>query len=367
MPTHSNGVVLRLLDANANRAREALRVMEDYARFILENQQLSLALKTLRHDLGAALVEISPDAILHRDTPGDVGTQNKVIPELSRSGVAQVVTAAGKRLGEALRAIEEFAKISAPMSVAKIEVIRYAAYDLELRLARTLHSSGQFNRVRLYVLLTESLCRTSWLAAAEAAIAGGADCIQLREKNLESGEFLKRARQLVEICRRGGCLCIINDRPDIAILSGADGVHVGQGDLPAVEVRKLTGSDFIIGVSTHNVAQAQQAVLDGADYIGIGPVFPSSTKPRDFLVGLDGAREVARAVKIPAVAIAGITPANVDEVLTTDVSAVAVSAAIFDCDDVKATTQRLKARLAAHFEFRKKNERQDAKDAKLGT
>ena len=132
---YRDAAVLRLLDANANRAREALRVMEDYARFVLDSQELSLALKTLRHQMAEALAPVLTAAILHRDTPDDVGTTNKVPRELHRAGVGEVVTAAGKRLGEALRALEEFCKIADPAAAAKIEGIRYAAYDLELRLA----------------------------------------------------------------------------------------------------------------------------------------------------------------------------------------------------------------------------------------
>jgi thiamine-phosphate pyrophosphorylase len=128
-------------------------------------------------------------------------------------------------------------------------------------------------------------------------------------------------------------------------MAGADGVHVGQGDLPAAALRKLLGTEMIIGVSTHNVAQARQAVLDGADYVGIGPVFPSTTKPRTFIAGLDTARHVAAAVKIPVVGIAGINHANVDDVLATGVQAVAVTAAVLDCDDVEDATKKLKEKI----------------------
>jgi thiamine-phosphate pyrophosphorylase len=347
VPSPDAGKILRLVDANANRAREALRVWEDYARFVLDDQELSLAVKAIRHDLSAALQALAPDAILWRDTPGDVGRENKVAHEGTRAGVAEVVTAAGKRLTEALRTIEEYGKIGNSAVAANIEAARYAAYDLELRLARTLRPAGAFSKVKLYVLLTESVCKIPWLDAARAAIAGGADCIQLREKNLDGGEFLTRAKLLAAECRARGVLCIINDRPDIAVLSGADGVHVGQTDLPCVEARRIVGGDRIVGVSTHNLEQARQAVRDGADYVGIGPVFRSTTKPRDFVAGLETARQVAAGIKIPAVAIAGINHQNVDEVLAAGIKAVAVSAAVLACDDVAAATRSLKAKIDA--------------------
>src|SRR2546423_2494403 len=244
-----NPQVARLLDANCNRAREALRVIEDYARFVLNDATISAQLKQLRHDFAEATRTFSSEAILHRDTPGDVGTTNKTETELVREDVAHVVTAAGKRLGEAVRAIEEYLKTIDPGAASRIESIRYRFYDIESRLSLTLRPAAcGLASVRLYVLITESICNRPWLEAAEQAIVGGADCLQLREKNLDGAEFLSRARQFVQLCGRHKVLSIINDRPDIALLSGADGVHVGQDDLPAREARKLLGRDKIVGV-----------------------------------------------------------------------------------------------------------------------
>lgn len=341
----SSGTAMRILDANANRAREALRVLEDYARFALNHDELSGALKEVRHGLASATSELLAEAILHRDTPGDVGTDNKTASEARREDLAAVVTAAGKRLGEAMRVIEEILKTENPVQAATVEKLRYRFYDLEQKIARTLNPADRFAHVRLYVLITESICKRPWLEAAEQAILGGADCLQLREKDLESGELLRRARLLTDLCRRHDVLCIINDRPDIALLCGADGVHVGQTDLPAAEVRKIIGRNRIVGVSTHRIDQARQAVLDGADYLGVGPVFRSSTKTRDILPGPAYAKQVAESIKIPAVAIAGITEGNVDEVLATGLRAVAVTAAVIGCDDPRTAAERLKLKL----------------------
>jgi len=336
---------LRILDANANRAREALRVVEDYARFVLNHQGLCEAMKGLRHDLTAAIGGWLPLAILHRDTPGDVGTEVKTAAESRRANLAGVVTAAGKRLGEALRTIEEYLKIVSPEDSAAVERLRYSFYDIELQIARTLKMGAAFTEVRLYVLITESACKRPWREVVPAAIDGGADCIQLREKELEGGELFSRAKWLADHCREAGVLFILNDRPDIALLTGADGVHVGQGDLPAIEARKIIGPRAILGVSTHNLEQARQAVLDGADYIGVGPVFPSSTKPRDFTAGLEYARAVAEQISLPGVAIAGITQANASQVLATGIQAIAVTAAVAGSDDPAAATRRLKSLL----------------------
>lgn len=339
------GPILRILDVNANRAREALRMLEDYARFVLNHDELCAALKNIRHDLVAAVGPCLSEAIFHRDTPGDVGTDNKTPDEFRRADLAALVTAAGKRLGEALRVIEECLKTQSPSSASAVESLRYRFYTLEQQLARTLRPVNRFQDVRLYVLITESLCRLPWLQTAEQAILGGADCLQLREKNLDSGELLRRAHQLVSLCRQHNVLCIINDRPDIAILSDADGVHVGQTDLPASDVRKLLGQDKILGVSTHRIEQARQALVDGADYIGVGPIFPSSTKPRDILPGPDYARQVAQSIPLPAVAIAGITESNLDQVLATGLRAIAVTAAVIKTDDPRSAAEHLKQRI----------------------
>jgi len=342
-----NSGILRILDANFNRAREAMRVLEDYARFVLNDDRTSAAIKQLRHDFKDATAGVSSVAILHRDTPGDVGTATKVTDELLRDNIGHVVTAAGKRLTEALRTIEEYLKTADPSAAAKIETLRYRAYDLEQRLALTIRPPVcSLGDARLYVLLTESLCSGSWMEVARAAIAGGADCIQLREKSLPDAEFLSRARTLVELCRGNAVRCIINDRADVAILSGADGVHVGQDDLPVRQVRKLVGPDKIVGVSTHSIEQARQAVLDGADYIGVGPVFPSQTKPREISPGPEYARQVAREIRIPAFAIAGITLENVDEVIATGVRAVAISSAVIGAADPQAAARAFKCKLA---------------------
>jgi thiamine-phosphate pyrophosphorylase len=342
-----NGPLLRMLDANANRAREGLRVVEDYARFVLDDDELSKQLKELRHELTGCVAPYLPAAILHRDTPGDVGTDNKTASEGARPDLAAVVTAAGKRLGEALRVIEEVLKTESSRAASQVEQCRYRFYDLEQRVAVSLRPAAcGFARVRLYVLVTESVCRIPWMEAAEQAILGGADCLQLREKSLESGELLRRAQALVKLCRRHQVRCIINDRPDVALLARADGVHVGQDDLPARAARQVIGPDLVLGVSTHNLDQAKRAFSEGADYIGVGPVFRSTTKPREFVAGLDFARQVAEAMPHrPAVAIAGITAGNVDEVLATGLRAAAVSSAVLGAEDVRAAAAELKQKL----------------------
>src|SRR5207249_1832843 len=153
VPAAMDPATLRILDASFNRAREALRVVEDYARFVLNDEGLCTSLKQLRHDLSSATSRWVGEAILQRDTPNDVGTEVKAATELGRQDLAAVVTAAGKRLGEALRTIEEYLKTLNPADAAAVEGVRYRFYDLELRVARTLGRGDRFAGVRLYVLI----------------------------------------------------------------------------------------------------------------------------------------------------------------------------------------------------------------------
>ncbi len=275
-----------MLDANLNRAREGLRTLEDFARFARDDGPLCRRIKQARHDLAAATADVQAEAALHRDTPGDVGTAITTPAEGQRATLAAVAVAAGKRTTEALRVVEETLKTLDAPAAAKVEQVRYSAYEIERRILLACRPRERFASVGVYVLITESACRADWRWTAEQVLAGGADCLQLREPDLPTGELLRRAKWLRNLCRDAERLFIVNDRPDIAVLAKADGVHVGQGDLPAPEARKIVGNDAIIGVSTHEIDHLRQAAADGADYVGVGPVFPSPTKPRDILPGL---------------------------------------------------------------------------------
>ncbi len=337
--------ILRLLDASANRAREALRTLEDFARFIRNDEALSREIKNLRHELAEVLAPTLPEAIIHRDIAGDVGTTITTPQEQSRTDLAHVVTAAGKRASEALRSIEEYLKTQNPADAGKVESLRYRLYAVEQRIALTLRPRERMAAVKLYVLITESFCRLPWLRTAELAIEGGADCLQLREKDMPGAQLLDRATQLANLCHKASVVCIINDRIDIALAAGADGVHLGQDDMPALAARKILGHEKIIGVSTHNLDHARRAVADGADYIGVGPTFPSSTKPRDFIAGLEYAAQAAREIDLPAFAISGIGPENVDKVLAAGISRIAVAASVTGSQDPAAAARAIKIKL----------------------
>lgn len=335
--------ILRILDANANRAREALRVMEEAARLHLEDGDLTESLKELRHDLARALASFD-DLDFDRDMSGDVGTSITTATESRRESIRDVATAAGKRLSEALRALEEYGKtINAGFS-ADSKKLRYRGYELERRLNGAL-SRGRGVQWRICVILSESLCTDGqWFKTAEAVIEAGADCIQLREQNLDDRELFQRAMRLRDMIA-GRCALVINNRPDIAMLAGADGVHLGQHDLPCPRVRKMVGRKLLIGVSTSRLDEARQALRDGADYCGVGPIFPSTTKRKDTIAGSEYLREYLSWNMLPHLAISGITPENVHQLVAVGCRGVAVSSAVCSAVDAGAVVCEFNARL----------------------
>lgn len=180
------------------------------------------------------------------------------------------------------------------------------------------------------------------LEVMEAAIRGGADIVQLRDKEAPKRELLRKAEALRELTRRLGALFIVNDHPDIALAVEADGVHLGQEDLPVEAARRMLGPDRIIGVSTHALPQAIAAEQAGADYIGVGPVYPTGTKPGRAAVTLSYISEVARTVRIPFFAIGGIRPGNAEDVLAAGARRLCAVSAIVGSPDPEEAARRLR-------------------------
>lgn len=178
----------------------------------------------------------------------------------------------------------------------------------------------------------------------ESALRGGATFIQLREKDLPYDAFCREALEIGAICRAAGVPFVINDNVDVALASGADGVHVGQHDMAARDVRRLVGPDKILGVSAQTVEQALLAESQGADYLGVGSVFPTSTKLDADAVSYDTLREICSAVRIPVVAIGGISQANIGKLAGSGIDGVAVVSAIFAQPDIEKAARMLRAK-----------------------
>lgn len=339
-------LVFRIVDAAANRAREALRVVEDFARFGLNDAAVTRELKHLRHDLAAAIGQLPAAALLaSRDTPGDVGTEISTAAERRRAGIESVLTANFKRLQEALRSLEEYGKLVSEPAGAAFEALRYRSYSLEQRVGLQSPRRQLLAQARLYVLADGRSTVDEFGELLRILVTSGVDVIQLRDKSLSDAALLKRGRLAREITRGSRTLFIMNDRADLAVACDADGVHVGQDELPVQEARSVVGPGRLIGLSTHNLEQALAAVGTGADYIGVGPVFPSRTKDFADFPGLRLLRQVSGCMQMAAFAIGGIGLDNIHRVLETGFQRVAVSGAVCGASDPAAAARELRAAL----------------------
>jgi thiamine-phosphate pyrophosphorylase len=350
---------LRIIDASVNRASEGLRVVDDFVRFVLDDLFLTNETKSLRHDLASVTTAISSaDRHAARDTAHDVGTELTTRSEQERSSVWDVCLANLRRTEQSLRSLEEYGKLTDPAFAKSMESLRYRLYTLEKAIDVGRSSRDRLERVRLCVLIDGRETEAEFERLVRALIEGGVGMIQLRDKWLGDRELLGRAHLLVSLTRRQPpappgvsraaddpmiqppaepgadgtrqrrTLAIINDRADVAAAVDADGIHVGQEDLPVKEARTIVGTRMLIGVSTHNIQQARAAVLDGANYLGAGPTFPSQTKSFESFAGLDYLRTVAAEIGLPTFAIGGITVKNLPDVIATGISRVAVGSAV---------------------------------------
>ena len=336
----------RVVDANANRAREALRVLDDYVRFVLDDATLTEEMKGLRHALVVLLGQLPPSLLLEaRETQFDVGTAITTAGEMVRHSAADVARINFKRLQEALRSLEEFGKVLAPQLVRGLESIRYRAYTVERAVGIGSDARATLENSKLYILVSGAGCTAALDWTIRAAADGGADIFQLREKSLSDRELLERARNVRRWTRETRTLFIVNDRPDIARLAAADGVHLGQDDMSVKEARRILGPGPLIGVSTHTPEQVRQAVLDGASYIGVGPTFASATKDFPQLAGLEFVRQAMALTSLPAFAIGGVTVVNVAEAVAVGARRVAVGAAVCQADEPGIAAARLRAAL----------------------
>lgn len=350
----------RIVDANFNRCSEGLRVIEDWCRFVANEPELSKTCKEMRHRLH----EISggwplEQRLATRDVATDVGRTIKTESEGQRSDELSFLQANCYRVQQSLRVLEEAAKLLELCSAPELEQLRYRSYELQQKLilglaASPLHttlvdrntverspSTSRSNyigfqektleeRLRLldsatlYVLTDSCGGFRAYQEHVEQLVALGVDVIQLRDKTLSDRQLWEFSSWTAQYLAPTRVLSIINDRADIAAAAGADGVHVGQDELPVEVARHLVGRQRLVGVSTHNVEQVQAAQQTSANYLGLGPVFPSNTKSFEGYAGLETLRTCAKYLERPTFAIGGIDAGNVRQVYATGLSRIAV-------------------------------------------
>lgn len=346
-----NKTLFRILDANLDRAREGLRTIEEWCRFGLNDEAITTQLKHLRQEVARWH---TPEIRLARDTPGDLGTGLTHPQESTRSSFAAVLQANFARIQEALRVLEEYGKLHSLEMAAACKQMRYEVYTLDSQLvgpllrpllkdtrlptAPTVAFQQRYQQLlaaRTYLVSAPvpGVIGSDWLGIVEAALKGGIAIVQYREKTADDEERLQIARQMRSLAHQYGALFIVNDRVDIAVAADADGVHLGQHDLPMDIARKILGPDKIIGRSTTNPAELARALAEKADYIGVGPVHETPTKPGKAASGDEYVRYAAQHATMPWFTIGGLNADNLGPTLAAGATRVAVVRALMQADN----------------------------------
>ncbi|ARV60867.1 thiamine-phosphate diphosphorylase [Nostocales cyanobacterium HT-58-2] len=325
-------VVYRILDANLDRAREGLRIIEEWCRFGLNNANLAAECKKERQELARWHTAQMRAA---RNTPGDPGTDLTHPQEEQRTSIKSLLQANFCRVQEALRVLEEYSKLDNLNMGKSCKQMRYRIYTLESQLMGQ-QRQQMLSRSRLYLVTSPN---DRLLEIVEAALKGGLTLVQYRDKIADDTVRLEQAQKLRQLCHAYGALFIINDRVDLALAVNADGVHLGQQDLPIAIARQLLGPHHLIGRSTTNSEEMQAAITEGADYIGVGPVYATPTKEGKAPAGLDYVSYAVKNCSIPWFAIGGIDPNNINEVINTGANRVAVVRSLMQAEQPTLVTQ----------------------------
>jgi thiamine-phosphate pyrophosphorylase len=335
----------RIIDANLNRAGEGLHFLEEIARLVLNDETLTRQLKTIRHEVLKGDLAFNRELIRARDAMSDVGLDIEVAGDEPRE-LPVAVVANARRVQEALRVLEEMAKVpgtTPQLDANSFKQARFALYAIEQELLGRLLRREKTSQLRgLYAIIdSQQLGKRSHLKVAQELIRGGASAIQLRDKLGGKSDLLKMAQELQKLCAENGVLFIVNDYLDIAVAAGADGLHLGQEDTPLSVTRRLLPMDMILGGSVNTVEQAKAAESEGADYIAVGAMYPTESKEKPNVVGVGRLREVRKTVGLPLVAIGGINSQNATEVAANGADAVAVIRALLGAKDIAEATRKI--------------------------
>jgi len=337
---------LRIIDANLNRAGEGLRVLEEFARLSLNDAGLTRRLKDLRHKTLRIDAELQQRFIGARDAAGDVGAGMATAGQEQERNAVEMIIANARRAQESLRVLEEIAKEPGlKLQSRDYEEARFDLYTIEKELLGKMLRRDAIKRIKgLYVIIdVEFLKGRSAVEVTGAAIRGGAKVIQLRDKKDSARGFYNTAVELRKLCKQRNIPFIVNDSLEVALAANADGLHVGNDDLPAATARKLLPVDKILGVSASTLEEAKAAQEAGADYIGAGAMFPTGSKAGMKVPGPRLIKEIKKSVKLPVAAIGGINQDNVGDVLEAGADAVAVISAVMGAEDTEKAARELAA------------------------
>tara|TARA_Y100001968_G_scaffold240234_1_gene223759 strand:+ start:1 stop:954 length:954 start_codon:yes stop_codon:yes gene_type:complete len=312
--------------------------MEDWCRFGLKRNDFSIQIKDWRHQLGAHHHAIYREARLTSEDPA-MGVSHPL--QKNRSTPEEIFIANSSRVQEALRVLEEFTRITDPKLSEVATKIRYETYKIEIKVLNTkegINKRQVLKNCSIYLVTTN---RKDLKEIVLKALEAGIKIVQYREKFLNDNEKIHQAKDLASMCKKYNSLFLVNDRIDIALAVNADGIHLGQEDIPTTVARQLLGPEKIIGRSTHCLEDIKNAEKEGCDYIGIGPIFPSKTKKKLNPIGIDYLRKGLNKTLLPAFAIGGINSSNINEINHINNLRIAVSDAIINSSDPFSKTKEL--------------------------
>jgi len=300
--------IFQIIDANLDRAREGLRVIEDWARFGLGNEKFVERIKNFRQILGKNHLEVYKESRNYIEDQCQGLTHKE---QINRKTPEQIISSNAARVQEALRVIEEFSRLNNKQLSKIASEIRYEIYTLEIDLL-SLSKRKILDKILkendLYVITDQ---KENLLEIIEDILIAGVKIIQYRFKKGSDKDHLEEAIKIRNLCKRYNSLFIINDRVDIALASNADGIHLGQTDLDLKTARSLLGYSKIIGISANNEIDITKALKNGCDYIGIGPLFETATKKDKKPLGIKKIKTLTKDLNIPWFAIGGITTKNI--------------------------------------------------------
>ena len=324
--------VAQIIDANLDRAREGLRVLEDWARFALGRKDLVKQFKDFRQILGKSHLIIYKKS---RNTIIDECNGLTHPEQFKRNDTARIISSNAGRVQEALRVIEEFSRNHNEDLYNSASKIRYSIYQLEIELleANSNHYLKSILRENnLYFITLES---KNLLEETKQILEGGVKIIQLRCKTGNDSDNIKIGIEIRQLCKKFNALFIVNDRIDIALACSADGVHLGQNDMNIKSARKILGFSKIIGISANTKNDIKRAINDGCDYLGIGPVFASKTKKDKNPIGIEAIKTLTKDISIPWFAIGGIKQNNLSELINNKINKVAIITELINAEDPK--------------------------------
>ncbi|MDC3170825.1 thiamine phosphate synthase [Prochlorococcus sp. AH-716-E13] len=324
--------ISQIIDANLDRAREGLRVLEDWARFGLGNEDFVIRIKNYRQILGKNHLEIYKESRNHIE---DHCKGLSHAEQIKRKSPSKIISSNSARVQEALRVIEEFSKSNNNELSKTASEIRYEIYTLEIELLNLNTRKKALSIISENNLYSITDQRENLLEIIEKILLGGVKIIQHRFKEGNDKDHLKEAIKINNLCKKYNSLFIVNDRSDIALASNADGVHLGQDDIDIKTVRKLIGASKIIGVSANNLIDINKAIKDGCDYIGVGPVFPTLTKKNKEPLGVEKIKALTKDINVPCFAIGGINKLNISSLKNNGINKVAIVSALLNAEDPK--------------------------------